>query len=140
MITDAVATFGETTGYYALRQMYAEMLKNPEGQRIIRDQPRIHSTTIDLEALGQLPPNTFGYNYYDFLRVNVSFLQIFGFCNSLFLLLKKRKLHQIHENRFDLLMIQNWHMYVNVIVKYMILYIAFFRCPRICWEKFLLNG
>ncbi|OTF71216.1 ubiquinone biosynthesis protein COQ4, mitochondrial-like protein, partial [Euroglyphus maynei] len=50
--------------------MYTEMLKNPEGQRIIRDQPRIHSTTIDLEALGQLPPNTFGYNYYDFLRVN----------------------------------------------------------------------
>lgn len=51
--------------------MYTEMLKHPEGQRIIRDQPRIHSTTIDLEALGQLPPNTFGYNYYDFLRINV---------------------------------------------------------------------
>ncbi|KAH7640405.1 coenzyme Q4 [Dermatophagoides farinae] len=67
---DAVATFGETTGHYALRQMYTEMLKHPEGQRIIRDQPRIHSTTIDLEALGQLPPNTFGYNYYDFLRIN----------------------------------------------------------------------
>lgn len=118
------------------------MLKHPEGQRIIRDQPRIHSTTIDLEALGQLPPNTFGYNYYDFLRINVRICVHFFYfvAKNFFIENPKRKLHLIHENRFDLLMILNWHMFVNVIVKYMISYIAFFQCRPTCWVKFSSNG
>lgn len=74
---DAVGTFGETTGYFALKQIYEEMCNHPEGKQILIDRPRIHSSTIDLESLNRLPSNTFGYTYYHFLKENVCFLCFF---------------------------------------------------------------
>ncbi|KAI2810749.1 Ubiquinone biosynthesis protein [Blomia tropicalis] len=67
---DMVATFGETSGHNALRKMYSKMLNNPEGLQILHDRPRISSETIDIDALGKLPTNTFGYAYYRFLVDN----------------------------------------------------------------------
>lgn len=69
-----VATFGETTGHLALEKMYRKMASHPEGSQVLADRPRISSETIDIEALGRLPENTFGYAYYRFLSDNVSAL------------------------------------------------------------------
>ena len=68
-----VATFGETTGHEALKQMYLEMSHHPEGSRVLMEKPKINSQTINIEELGTLPHNTFGYAYYRFLKDNVSF-------------------------------------------------------------------
>ncbi|KAI7684821.1 hypothetical protein SSS_02318 [Sarcoptes scabiei] len=70
IVSDCVATFGETTGYYALKNIFNEMSCHPEGQIVLKDRPRINSKIIDLEKLAQLAPNTFGYNYYHFLKRN----------------------------------------------------------------------
>jgi len=65
---DMVATFGETTGHFALKTMRAKMAADPVGRQILADQPRIRSSTIDVEHLSSLPENTFGYAYAKFLK------------------------------------------------------------------------
>lgn len=66
-----VAVFGETTGYLALQKLHKIMLADSEGNLILEDKPRINSQTIDIEKLGELPEDTFGYTYYQFLVDNV---------------------------------------------------------------------
>jgi len=64
---DMVATLGETTGHYALRNMQLKMLRDPTGQRIIREKPIVDSSSVDLEILQELPSCTFGRIYSDFM-------------------------------------------------------------------------
>lgn len=49
------------------------MKSSPEGCQILGERPRINSTAIDLDALGRLDSDTFGYAYKQFLDVNVSY-------------------------------------------------------------------
>jgi len=72
-----VATFGETTGEEALKRMFQEMSQHPEGSMILREKPTINTETVDIDALGRLSENTFGYAYYRFLKDNVSFCPLF---------------------------------------------------------------
>lgn len=67
-----IACLGETTGIDTLENLLKVMRSSDEGSLILKDLPRINSTTIDLEALGKLPPNTFGYAYKKFLDDNVN--------------------------------------------------------------------
>lgn len=67
---DMIACLGETTGASALQCLLDEMKKSPEGQRILQQKPRINSKEIDLNALGCLPPTTFGFHYKKFLDDN----------------------------------------------------------------------
>ncbi|XP_067131787.1 ubiquinone biosynthesis protein COQ4 homolog, mitochondrial [Centruroides vittatus] len=67
---DMVAVLGETTGYLALKNIHNKMLKDPEGQAILRDKPRINSQTIDLRFLQKLPDGTLGHAYFSFLSKN----------------------------------------------------------------------
>lgn len=69
---DMIACLGETTGLYTLQAILQAMKNSPEGIQILSDKPRINSKTIDLEALGKLPVDTFGYAYKKFLDDNVS--------------------------------------------------------------------
>lgn len=64
---DMIATFGEMTGPPSLHYMLRKMKADPDGQRILRDQPRILSSTVDLVALRKLPEGTFGREYMRFL-------------------------------------------------------------------------
>lgn len=64
---DMVATFGETTGYFALKTMREKMAADPVGRQILAEKPRIRSSTVDLEYLASLPKNTFGFVYSRFL-------------------------------------------------------------------------
>ena len=43
---DAVGQLGEATGGFALRRMYFQMLADPNGSRLLRDRPRINTTTM----------------------------------------------------------------------------------------------
>lgn len=66
-----IACLGETTGLDALQTVLQVMKSSPEGLQILSDKPRINSRTVDLDALGKLPVDTFGYAYKKFLDDNV---------------------------------------------------------------------
>ncbi|KAL7637293.1 UNVERIFIED_CONTAM: hypothetical protein RMT77_012018 [Armadillidium vulgare] len=67
---DAIAVLGETTGYYALKNIYNQMLKDSEGGKIIADKPRINSKTVDINKLAAMPHDSLGHSYWQFLSVN----------------------------------------------------------------------
>lgn len=69
-----ISALGETTGVRALQKQHEIMMSSEEGQHILHDKPRINSKTVDLNALRNLPENTFGYTYITFLEENVSFI------------------------------------------------------------------
>lgn len=59
-----IATVGETTATpYFLPRLRDSMLADPTGRRILRDRPRLTSTSLNLERLRSLPDNTVGRNY-----------------------------------------------------------------------------
>jgi len=64
---DMVATFGETTGHFALKSMRSKMAADPVGRQILADRPRIRTSTLDAAYLESLAPNTFGRAYAAFL-------------------------------------------------------------------------
>jgi ubiquinone biosynthesis protein COQ4 len=65
---DMVAALGETTGHVALKRLHQTMLAHPEGREILRCRPSLDAASVDLGALGQLPPGTFGRAYADYMR------------------------------------------------------------------------
>ncbi|XP_046388017.1 ubiquinone biosynthesis protein COQ4 homolog 2, mitochondrial-like isoform X2 [Ischnura elegans] len=65
---DMMAVLGEVTGNKARKKMYEEMLNDDEGLQILRDQPRINTSTTDFEALSRMPSGTLGKVYLDFLQ------------------------------------------------------------------------
>ncbi|XP_058981907.1 ubiquinone biosynthesis protein COQ4 homolog, mitochondrial isoform X2 [Musca domestica] len=67
---DMIACLGETTGEHALQQILHTMRASDEGQRILQQKPRINTRTVNLERLRQLPDNTFGRAYVQFLDDN----------------------------------------------------------------------
>lgn len=67
-----IACLGETTGTDALNRILEQMKNCDEGQRILKDKPRINSRDIDLESLEKMPEDTFGFHYKQFLNENVS--------------------------------------------------------------------
>ncbi|KAK0723960.1 coenzyme Q biosynthesis protein Coq4-domain-containing protein [Apiosordaria backusii] len=65
---DLIATFAETTSTpYFLPRLRNAMLLSPTGRRILRDRPRITSTTLNLPYLRSLPQNTVGRTYISWL-------------------------------------------------------------------------
>lgn len=69
-----IACLGETTGIETLQNILKVMKDSPEAIQILADRPRISSNVIDLDALGKLPSDTFGYAYKQFLDDNVSMI------------------------------------------------------------------
>ncbi|KAK9501202.1 hypothetical protein O3M35_002273 [Rhynocoris fuscipes] len=67
---DMIATFGETTGWWALGYIKSQMEQSPEGTDILRIRPRINSQTVNLEYLSKLPDGTLGNIYHKFLVKN----------------------------------------------------------------------
>lgn len=68
MDVDMVATLGETTAGPALPRLRDIMLESPEGRRILKERPRVTSTTVDMNALAKLPEGTFGHTYVTWLE------------------------------------------------------------------------
>lgn len=67
---DMVAVFGETTGAPAFRELHKIMSNDEEGRLILRERPRVNTSTVDMDYLKALPDDTFGYAYYRFLADN----------------------------------------------------------------------
>lgn len=71
---DLVATFGEMTmqPFFAER-LRKEMLSDKVGRQLLRERPRITSKSLDIDYLRQLPANTVGRQYVEWLdREHVS--------------------------------------------------------------------
>lgn len=65
---DLIATFAEATSTpYFIPRLRDAMLRSPSGRRILRDRPRMTSTTLDLPHLRSLPANTVGRTYVTWL-------------------------------------------------------------------------
>ena len=61
---DLIAAFGEATAQpYFIHALRDRMLLNPTGRRILRDRPRLTSTSLNIPHLRQMPSNTLGYAY-----------------------------------------------------------------------------
>ncbi|KAJ7067352.1 putative COQ4 protein, responsible for restoring ubiquinone biosynthesis [Mycena amicta] len=65
---DMVAALGETTAGPSLPRLRDRMLASPEGRQILKDRPRINSTTVDMDKLAQMPEGTFGHAYTTWLE------------------------------------------------------------------------
>jgi ubiquinone biosynthesis protein COQ4 len=63
-----VAALGETTAGPVLPHLLDNMLASEEGRRILRERPRINTSTVDMAALARLPENTFGHTYVTWLE------------------------------------------------------------------------
>ncbi|EXJ91134.1 hypothetical protein A1O1_04243 [Capronia coronata CBS 617.96] len=61
---DMIAALGEATAQpFFITWLRNRMLSDPTGRRILRDRPRITSTTMSLEKLRKLPENSVGRTY-----------------------------------------------------------------------------
>ncbi|KAF8170438.1 ubiquinone biosynthesis protein COQ4, mitochondrial [Pholiota molesta] len=65
---DMVAALGETTAGPTLSRLRDRMLESPEGRRILKERPRVNSTTIDLNKLLEYPEGSFGRAYITWLE------------------------------------------------------------------------
>jgi len=64
---DMISVLGETTGHLALKNMRNKMKQNDIGRFILQDKPLINSQTLDLNYLRNLPSNTFGKAYIEYM-------------------------------------------------------------------------
>ncbi|ETV78998.1 hypothetical protein H257_07786 [Aphanomyces astaci] len=64
---DMLAALGDVTGAVALRKMHLKMSSDPVGMQILAEKPRFRSNVVDIDALRDLPRNTFGYAYTQFM-------------------------------------------------------------------------
>jgi ubiquinone biosynthesis protein COQ4 len=65
-----VAALGEATATpFFINKLRDTMLSDSAGRRILRERPRITSTTLDVEKLRLLPDNTLGREYVRWLEI-----------------------------------------------------------------------
>jgi ubiquinone biosynthesis protein COQ4 len=67
---DMICCLAETTSDEALVSMREKMMYTEEGATILREKPRINTTTLDLERLAKLPDDTLGKTYSNFIIDN----------------------------------------------------------------------
>lgn len=67
---DMISAFGELTSFTVLSELQRKMLNDPEGALILKEKPVINSTVLDLNKLATYPENSFGKEYFDFLKIN----------------------------------------------------------------------
>ena len=65
---DMVAALGETTAGPVLPRLLDHMLESEEGRRILKDRPRLNTSTVNMAELARLPENTFGHTYVTWLE------------------------------------------------------------------------
>jgi ubiquinone biosynthesis protein COQ4 len=63
-----VAAFGELTAGPVLPRLRYKMLASEEGRTVLKERPRINTSTVDMDALSALPEGTFGRTYIAWLE------------------------------------------------------------------------
>jgi len=67
---DMVAALGEATASpFFINKLRDTMLSDATGRRILREKPRITSTSLDVDHLRGLPENTLGFEYARWLDI-----------------------------------------------------------------------
>lgn len=66
--TDMIAALAETTAGPSLPRLRDTMLESAEGRKILRERPRVNSSTISMNELAQYPEGTFGRAYVTWLE------------------------------------------------------------------------
>lgn len=67
---DMIACLGEVTGEGSLKYMREKILESKEGLEILTDMPRINTQTVCFKTLSNLPENTLGRIYANFMKDN----------------------------------------------------------------------
>ena len=67
-LIDMVAAFGEVSAGPTVAWLRDQMLASPEGRRILKQRPRINTSTVDMSKLAQLPEGTLGRAYVTWLE------------------------------------------------------------------------
>ncbi|KAH9481191.1 Ubiquinone biosynthesis protein [Psilocybe cubensis] len=65
---DMIAALGETTAGPSLPRLRDRMLASPEGRKVLKDRPRVNSSTVDMNKLAQYPEGSFGRAYVTWLE------------------------------------------------------------------------
>ncbi|KAH9945130.1 ubiquinone biosynthesis protein COQ4 mitochondrial [Epithele typhae] len=65
---DMVAALGDLTSGPVLPRLRDHMLASAEGRAILKQRPRINTTTVDLNKLAQMPEGSFGRAYIQWLE------------------------------------------------------------------------
>ena len=65
---DMVAALGETTAGPTVSWLRERMLASAEGRQILKERPRVNSSTVDMDTLAQLPDGTLGKAYVTWLE------------------------------------------------------------------------
>ena len=65
---DMIAALGETTAGPCLPRLRDIMLASTEGRSILKDRPRVNSSTIDMNKIAQHPEGSFGRAYVTWLE------------------------------------------------------------------------
>lgn len=64
-----IVSLGESTAFdCVLKRLRRHMLDSKSGREILKDRPRMTSTSLDLEKLAKFPPDTLGYVYVKWLE------------------------------------------------------------------------
>ncbi|TFK36679.1 ubiquinone biosynthesis protein COQ4, mitochondrial [Crucibulum laeve] len=65
---DMIAALGETTAGPSLPRLRDQMLESAEGRKILKERPRVNSTTINMNELAEYREGTFGRAYVTWLE------------------------------------------------------------------------
>lgn len=64
---DFVAGFGDVTACLVLKNLHLNLKKTKEGQALLKERPLITEESLNLPKLRELPSNTFGKHYVEFM-------------------------------------------------------------------------
>ncbi|KAJ8693105.1 Ubiquinone biosynthesis protein [Pleurotus ostreatus] len=65
---DMVAALAETTAGPSLPRLRDLMLESEEGRKILKERPRVNTSTVDMDQLAKYPEGTFGRAYVTWLE------------------------------------------------------------------------
>ena len=112
--SDLIAALAETTAGPSLPRLLDRMLESPEGRQILKERPRVNSTTVDMNELARCPEGTFGRSYVTWLeRCGVTPDTREPVCPNL-CVRKRVRLQKIRLDRYTISLILSWHMSCNV--------------------------
>lgn len=67
---DLLTVLTQVSSYPRIDELVYQMQSTHEGRRLLVERPSINSHTIDIDALAQLPANSFGHVWFEWLRAN----------------------------------------------------------------------
>lgn len=65
-----LSTFGECSSYRSLEEIHQKMKSDTTGIQILSEKPRIRSFCLDFEKLKDLPSNSLGKHYWNYMKNN----------------------------------------------------------------------